>query len=89
MRLNALALALRDPADELDGLWTREQLEAQNAAFAAAVNRAFELGLENRASAAREVKLPPSLGPRFVAPPLPDGLWRSAASDATCFVARG
>jgi hypothetical protein len=92
MRLNALALALRDPADELNGLWTREQLEAQNAAFAAALNRAFELGLESRASAAGQVRLKPTLGPRWTTPltrEIQEGRWRSSAASSLVFVARG
>ena len=74
------------------GAWTREELEAMDVRFVAALERAFELGLENRKSAASQVALPASSGPRFVMPLLPavrDGLLRSAASDATCFVARG
>src|SRR5215831_5747690 len=35
-----------------DGLWSRDQLEQMNASFVAAVERAFELGLESRAAAA-------------------------------------
>ena len=39
--------------DELygDGLWSREQLEEMDNRFTAAVERAFELGLESRAAA--------------------------------------
>jgi len=92
MRLAALALALRDPADELDGTWTREQLEQMNAAFTTALERAFELGLESRESAAGQIKLRATLGPRWATPltrEIQEGLWRSSASDTTCFVARG
>ena len=38
--------------DEQCGDWTREQLVQQNERFVAAVERAFELGLESRAAAA-------------------------------------
>jgi hypothetical protein len=85
MRLGA------EPEDELNGGWTREQLEAMNAVFVAALEKAFELGLESRASARGQVKLPVSLGPRFVTALCQatcDGLFRSAATDATVFVAR-
>jgi hypothetical protein len=34
-----------------DGTWTRNQLEQMNASFVAAVEKAFELGLESRAAA--------------------------------------
>jgi len=37
--------------DEQCGDWTREQLVQQNERFVAAVERAFELGLESRATA--------------------------------------
>jgi hypothetical protein len=80
---------LYEAGDELDGLWSHDQLVEMNARFVAALEKAFAAGLERRSSAAGQVRLRPTLGPRFVAPPLPDGLWRSAASDATCFVARG
>jgi len=66
------ALALHDPADELDGTWPREQLEAMNEHFSAALNRAFELGLESRKSAASQVALPRAVAPgcrhRYVRP---------------------
>jgi len=58
------------------------------ARFAAALERAFELGLESRTSAAAQVRLPTNSA-RFVPPPCPDSLLRSAASDALVFVARG
>jgi len=40
--------------DELygDGTWSRDQLEAMDAAYTTAVERAFELGLESRTAAA-------------------------------------
>ena len=78
------------PGDECE-TWTREQLLEMNASFAAALEHAFELGLESRASAAGQVKLPVSLGPRFVTALCQatcDGLFRSAATDSTVFVAR-
>jgi hypothetical protein len=88
MHLAALTLALY-PDDGLDGAWTREQLLDMDSRFAAALERAFELGLESRASAAAQVRLPTN-SIRFVAPLCPvvqDGLLRSAES-ALCFVAR-
>jgi hypothetical protein len=42
MRLNGFSLARYEPGDELQGDWSREELEAQNARFAAALERAFE-----------------------------------------------
>lgn len=84
---------LADQNEDLGkGPWAKEQLEAMDAAFTAALERAFELGLESRASAANQVRLPATLGPRQVSPlttETRDALWRSAASGATCFVARG
>src|SRR5262245_36098092 len=38
-----------------DGLWPRDRLEQMDASFVAAVERAFELGLESRAAAAATV----------------------------------
>ena len=87
MHLAALTLALY-PDDGLDGAWTREQLLDMDSRFAAALERAFELGLERRASAAAQVKLPASRGPRFVASPCPDGLLHSIAADTLVFVCR-
>jgi hypothetical protein len=78
------------PGDECE-IWTREQLETMNARFTEQLERAFELGLESRTSAAGQVKLPVSLGPRFVTALCQatcDGLFRSAATDSTVFVAR-
>jgi hypothetical protein len=89
MRLNLLARALYDPHDELDGLWSREQLIEMNARFTERLEEAFRLGLESRASAAGQVKLPGSLGPRWATPltrEIQEGLWRSSAS--VVFVAR-
>ena len=77
------------PGDEQE-TWTKEQLEQMNARFIAALERAFELGLESRASARRDVKLPESPGPRWAIPlssAVRDGLLRSAASGFV-FVAR-
>ena len=80
-----------EPDDELDGAWSREQLVDMNARFVAALNRAIELGLESRASAAGRVKLPATLGPRWVTPLTPeirDALWRSSAANALVFIVR-
>jgi len=80
-----------EPDDELDGAWSREQLVDMNARFVAALNRAIELGLESRASAAGQVKLPATLGPRWVTPLTPeirDALWRSSAANALVFIVR-
>ena len=66
MQLTDALYALLDPDDERYGEWSQEQLVEMNARFAAALERAFELGLESRASAAAQVKLPASSGPRFV-----------------------
>src|SRR5262249_8327555 len=85
MRLAAIAHLLYDPNDELDGIWSREQLLKMDGDFAAALERAFELGLESRASAAAQINLPTNSGPRFSAPLCPatqDGLFRSAAAVA-------
>jgi len=68
-------------ADAKHGTWTREELEAMNVRFVAALERAFELGLECRQSARHQIKLPASPGPRWSTPLLPEiGLLRSAAS---------
>src|SRR5262249_50965493 len=78
------------PEDERE-TWTREQLEAMDARFSAALEEAFRLGLESRESAAGQVKLPVSLGPRWVTPltrEIREGLWRSSAANALVFVAR-
>jgi hypothetical protein len=55
------------PGDECEA-WSREELEAMNTRFVAALERAFELGLESRASAAGQVALPASSGPRQSTP---------------------
>jgi hypothetical protein len=67
MRLN-YALPLYEPNDERHGEWTREQLLEMDARFTAALEQAFELGLESRESARREVKLPANGGPRGTTP---------------------
>ena len=52
----ASLLVSRAPIEvDHEGAWSREQLEAMDARFAAALNRAFELGLESRASATATV----------------------------------
>ena len=48
---------LFDSLDELDGTWSRAQLEAMDASFTAAVEAAFELGLESRAAASATVRV--------------------------------
>ena len=48
MQLNGHSLVHYAPGDELHGAWTREELEAMNARFAAALEAAFAAGLENR-----------------------------------------
>ena len=82
---------LYEAGDEQDGLWSRERLVEMDARFVAALERAFELGLESRASATNQVKLPASLGPRWVTPltrEIQEGLWRSSAANALVFIAR-
>ena len=82
---------LYEAGDEQDGPWTREQLIEMNARFAERLEEAFWLGLESRESAAGQVKLPASLGPRWVTPltrEIREGLWRSSAADTPVFVAR-
>ena len=79
------------PGDECE-TWTREQLETMNALFIAPLEQAFELGLESRASAAGQVQLKPTFGPRWTTPltrEIQEGLWRSSAANALVFVARG
>ena len=80
-----------DPADERDGPWTREQLIEMDARFAERLEEAFRLGLERRESAAGQVKLPVSLGPRWTTPltrEIQEGLWRSSAASALVMVVR-
>jgi len=72
---------LTEPGDERDGPWTREQLIEMNTRFSERLEEAFRLGLESRASAAGQVKLPVSPVPRRVTPlprEIQEGLWRSA-----------
>ena len=83
--------ALYEPGDEQDGPWSREQLIEMNARFTERLEEAFRLGLESRESAAGQVKLPVSLGPRRVTPltrEIQEGLWRSSAANALVFIAR-
>ena len=47
-----MPLPLWRPGDELQGDWSREQLEEMDRRFVAAVETAFQLGLESRAAAA-------------------------------------
>jgi len=82
---------LYEAGDELDGLWSREQLFEMNARFTERLEEAFRLGLESRESAAGQVKLPASTGPRRVTPltrEIQEGLWRSSAADALVFITR-
>src|SRR5262249_8327390 len=60
--------------NEPDGGWTKEQLEAMDACFVAVLERAFELRLENRESARREIKVPSGPIPR-TSWPLPPTIW--------------
>jgi hypothetical protein len=92
MRLTAALYALLDPEPDNapEGGWTREQLLDMHERFVTALERAFELGLEHRASAAAQVALPASPGPRWSSPLCPavsSGLLRSA-ENALAFVAR-
>ena len=80
-----------EAADDRDGPWSREQLIEMNARFTERLEEAFRLGLESRESAAGQVKLPASLGPRRVTPltrEIQEGLWRSSAANALVFIAR-
>src|SRR5262249_32432716 len=75
---------LYEAEDELDGLWSRERLIEMNARFTERLEEAFRLGLESRESAAGQVKLPGSLGPRWVTPltrEIQEGLLRSNAAE--------
>jgi hypothetical protein len=63
-----------------------------DARFVAAVEQAFRSGQEHRISAASQVALPASSGPRWSTPLCPtvwSGLLRSAASNAIVVVAQG
>ena len=80
-RLHYVSLPI--PGDECE-TWTREQLVEMNARFVDRLEQAFELGLESRASAASQVKLPASR-PRWTTPltrEIAEGLWRSSAASA-------
>jgi len=86
-----MRLSWYEPGDERDGLWNREQLLEMDARFTERLEEAFELGLESRESAAGQVKLAASSGPRRVTPltrEIQEGLWRSSAANALVFVAR-
>ena len=52
---------LFDPLDEVEGNWSREQLEAMDAAFIARVEASFAAGLESRSAAAATVQVKSSL----------------------------
>jgi len=83
---------LYEAGDELDGLWSRERLIEMNTRFTEQLEEAFELGLESRDSAAGQVKLPVSPGPRWATPltrEIQEGLWRSSAASALVMVVRG
>ena len=87
-RLHYVSLPI--PGDECE-TWTREQLVEMNARFVDRLEQAFELGLESRVSAAGQVKLPVSLGPRWVTPltrEIQEALWRSSAASIV-MAARG
>jgi len=80
-----------DPNDDRDGPWTHEQLIEMDARFAERLEEAFRLGLERRESAAGQVKLPASTGPRWTTPltrEIQEGLWRSSAASALVMVVR-
>jgi len=82
---------LYEAEDELDGLWSRERLIEMNARFTERLEEAFRLGLESRESAAGQVKLPASPGPRRVTPltrEIQEGPWRSSAANALVFITR-
>jgi hypothetical protein len=90
-RLSSLARALYEPDDGRYGDWSKEELEAMNSRFVAALEQAFLSGQEHRESAAGQVALPASSGPRLSAPLYPatwSGLLRSTAAGGTVFVAR-
>src|SRR5262249_16477651 len=90
LRASLHYVSLPMPGDECE-TWTREQLLEMNARFAAALDKAVELGLESRKSAAGQVALPASSGPRWVTPltrEIREGLWRSSAANALVFITR-
>jgi hypothetical protein len=91
MRLTPALDALLNSEDDRYGQWSREELEAMNARFAAALEQAFACGAESRESARRQVKLPTNSA-RFIAPLCPrvlEGLLRSPAADTLVFIAKG
>ena len=96
MRLNASSYLFLDdrcvdPGDPELGTWSREALETMNARFSERLEEAFRLGLESRASASNQVRLPVSLGPRWSIPltrEISEGLWRSSAANALAVVTR-
>jgi hypothetical protein len=49
--VSALARGKAQPGDELEGTWTREELQRMHDRFVAAVEAAFRSGLESTASA--------------------------------------
>ena len=80
-----------DPRDPELGTWSREALETMNARFTERLEEAFRLGLESRESAAGQVKLPASSGPRWTTPltrEIQEGLWRSSAASVLVMVVR-
>ena len=80
-----------DLEDPEPSTWSREELEAMDARFTERLEEAFRLGLESRASAANEIKLRPSPGPRWVTPltrEIQEALWRSSAASIV-MAARG
>ena len=84
-------VSLPIPGDECE-TWTREQLVEMNARFVDRLEQAFALGLESRESAAGQVQLKPTFGPRWTTPltrEIQEGLWRSSAASSLVFVARG
>jgi len=90
LRTSLHYVSLPMPGDECE-TWTREQLVEMDARFVAALEQAFELGLENKASAAGQLTLKRGAGPRWVTPltrEIQEGLWRSSAANALVFIAR-
>jgi hypothetical protein len=83
-------MSLPMAGDELE-TWTKEELVEMDRRFTDRLEQAFELGLESRASAAGQVKLPANSGLRWSTPlcsTVSDGLLRSTAAGETVFVAR-
>jgi hypothetical protein len=78
------------PGDEAQ-TWTKEELVEMNARFTDRLEQAIALGLESRASAANQVRLPATSGAVQMTPLCPavwEGLLRSAAASALVMVAR-